>query len=85
MSHVFEAVAEKIDLAVDDEEAVVYLMRQLDGLNGRLLVVVGLKCFVICVVVGGVDGCFYILGSLVEECEGLVVAIVIDKDDLFLG
>ena len=83
MTHVFEAVAEEIDLAVDDEEAVVYLMGQLDGVDGWLLTVVGFEGFVVLLVVGGTDGCFYILGSLIEECEGFVIAIVIYEDDLF--
>lgn len=85
MAHVFEAVAEEIDLLVDDEEAVVYLVGQLYGLYGCLLAVVGFEGFVVLVVVGGVDGCFYVCGSLIEECEGLVIAIVVDEDDLLFG
>ena len=85
MAHVFETVAEEINLLVDDEEAVVYLVGQLDGLYGGLLAVVGFEGFVVFVVVGGVDGCFYACGSLVEECEGLVVTIIIYEDDLLFG
>ncbi len=40
MSHIFEAIAKEIDLLVDDEEAVMYLMGQLDGQNRRLLTIV---------------------------------------------
>lgn len=39
MTHILEAVAQKIDLAVDKEEAVMYLVGQLDGLDGRLLAI----------------------------------------------
>ena len=85
MAHVFEAVAEEIDLLVDDEEAVVYLVGQLYGLYGCLLAVVGFEGFVVLLVVGGMDGCFHIHGSLIKKCEGLIIAIVVYEDDLFFG
>ncbi len=60
-------------------------MRQLDGLYGRLLTVVGFKGIVVLLVVGGMDGCFHILFSLIKKCESLIITIVIYEDDLFFG
>lgn len=84
MAHVLETVAQEIYLLVYYEKTVVYLMWQLDGQDGCLLTVVGRERLVVYLVVGSMDGCFYILCSLIKKCEGLVVTEIVYENDLFL-
>ena len=84
MAHVLETVAQKIHLFIYNEKSIMYLMRQLNGLNRRLLTVVGRECLVVYLVISGMDGCFNILCSLIKKREGLVVTEIVYENDLFL-
>ena len=84
-AHVFQAGPEEMDLVVDDEEAVVVFMRQLDELDFGVLGVVLLQVGEELLVVAGVDGgrdTFFALG---EHREHTVVHEIVDEDDSAFG
>lgn len=51
-------------------------------MNRRQLAIVCIKSIIELLVVSGMDCCFYFLLSLIEECEGLVIAVIVYEDYL---
>ena len=85
MAHVLEGVAQEVYLLIYDEKPIMYLVGQLDALDGGALCVMLVEGVLDSLIEGGVDGAWDAIGALVKEGEGAVVAVIINEDDLLLG
>lgn len=81
MSQVFYGVTHDIDIVVDDEETVVCLMWQLYHLYLGILAIVLCHIFLERLVVAGVYGALYSVGSFGEERQRAFIAIVVYQYD----